>query len=226
VSSGEFEKKASALALADLGGNEAEAPKMRKRKSALWLYYTFFDRPCQVMSARREGFVCWADCFVATDRLLTFRRGDNIDGKMPQSISAGMGKTCTRTPSVFPPIGGGQRLVLLRLKEFLASFADKPIMITDAAGKQGPMTGLFAAISYDDGNTWLRIRSITDDGPERQMQTTNGKRFTMSISRAEPRGYLSVCQGANGLIHLTSTWNHCAFNLKWLQSPPPDTFSP
>jgi hypothetical protein len=83
------------------------------------------------------------------------------------------------------------------------------------------MTGLFAAISHDDGKTWPRIRPITDDGPGRQMHSTNGKPFTMSISSAEPRGYLSVCQGANGLIHLTSSWNHYAFNLKWLQTPPP-----
>ena len=162
-------------------------------------------------------------------RLLAFGRGDTIDGKMPQSISADMGKTWTYSPSIFSPIGGGQRLVLLRLKEgplFLASFANEPITITDASGKERPVTGLFAAISYDDGKTWPRIRLITDDGPERQMQTTNGKSFTMSISSAEPRGYLSVCQGASGLIHLTSSWNHYAFNFKWLQTPPPSTSAP
>ncbi|MHC4624475.1 MAG: SUMF1/EgtB/PvdO family nonheme iron enzyme [Planctomycetota bacterium] len=157
-------------------------------------------------------------------RLLAFGRGDTINNKMPLSLSSDMGKTWTYSPSIFPPIGGGQRLVLLRLKQgplFLASFANEPITITDASGKKRPVTGLFAALSYDDGKTWPRIRLITDDGPERQMQTTNGKPFTMSVSSAEPRGYLSVCQGANGLIHLTSSWNHYAFNLKWLQTPAP-----
>jgi hypothetical protein len=158
-------------------------------------------------------------------RLLAFGRGDTINGKMPKSTSADMGKTWTYSPSIFPPIGGGQRLVLLRLKEgplFLASFANGPIMITDASGNQRPVTGLFAAISDDDGKTWPRIRPVTDDGPERQMQTTNGKPFTMTISSAEPRGYLSVCQAANHLIHLTSSWNHYAFNLKWLETRPPE----
>ena len=45
--------------------------------------------------------------------------------------------------------------------------------------------------------------------------------FTMGRSSAERKGYLSVCQGRNGLIHLISSWNHYAFNLKWLETPPP-----
>jgi Neuraminidase (sialidase) len=157
-------------------------------------------------------------------RLLAFGRGDTINNKMPLSISSDMGKTWTYSPSIFPPIGGGQRLVLLRLKQgplFLASFANKPITITDASGKERAVTGLFAAISYDDGKTWPKIRPVTADTPPHQAQTTNGRAFTMSINTAEPRGYLSVCQGANALIHLTSSWNHYVFNLKWLQTPPP-----
>ncbi|MHC4575681.1 MAG: SUMF1/EgtB/PvdO family nonheme iron enzyme [Planctomycetota bacterium] len=84
-------------------------------------------------------------------RLLAFGRGDTINNRMPLSLSSDMGKTWTCTPSIFPPIGGGRRLVLLRLKEgplFLASFAnEEPIMITDVTGKKRPVTGLFAAIS-------------------------------------------------------------------------------
>ncbi|MHC4575680.1 MAG: hypothetical protein ACYS76_16430 [Planctomycetota bacterium] len=48
----------------------------------------------------------------------------------------------------------------------------------------------------------------------------------MSIKSAEPKGYLSVCQGANGLIHLTSSWNHYAFNLRWLETPAPAEKAP
>ncbi len=49
----------------------------------------------------------------------------------------------------------------------------------------------------------------------------DGRTFTMSKPSAEPKGYLSVCQGRNGIIHLIGSWNHYAFNLKWLETPPP-----
>lgn len=42
--------------------------------------------------------------------------------------------------------------------------------------------------------------------------------FTMSADSAETFGYLSICQGANGLIHLK---NHYVFSLAWLKAPPP-----
>ncbi|MFQ6035318.1 MAG: SUMF1/EgtB/PvdO family nonheme iron enzyme [Sedimentisphaerales bacterium] len=159
-------------------------------------------------------------------RLIAFGRGDNIDGQMPKSISTDMGKTWTYIASGFPPIGGGQRLVLLRLREgplFFASFANgRPaVMVTDVSGKKRAVRGLFAALSYDGGQTWPYVRLITDDGPKRKAKTSDGREFTMSRTTAEPRGYLSVCQGQNGLIHLISSWNHYVFNLKWLQTPPP-----
>ncbi|HUW20049.1 MAG TPA: SUMF1/EgtB/PvdO family nonheme iron enzyme [Sedimentisphaerales bacterium] len=152
---------------------------------------------------------------------------------MTMSISADMGKTWTYQRSIFPSIGGGQRVAFMRLKEgplLLASFAGQddegrpvqPVMVTDSAGKKRQVFGLFAALSYDDGRTWPAIRLVTDDGPARDVGTTNGRtKFTMSKSTAEPRGYLSVCQAANGVIHLVSSWNHYAFNIKWIEAPPP-----
>ncbi|HUW19303.1 MAG TPA: SUMF1/EgtB/PvdO family nonheme iron enzyme [Sedimentisphaerales bacterium] len=159
-------------------------------------------------------------------RLMALGRGDAYDGRMTKSISNSMGKTWQYSPTGFPPVGGGQRLVLLRLKEgpiFLGSFAngDPPVMVTDASGKKREIKGFFGAVSYDEGVTWPVIRLITDDGPERQVKTTDGKPFAMSNSSAEPKGYFSVCQARNGIIHLISSWNHYAFNLKWLQTPPP-----
>jgi formylglycine-generating enzyme required for sulfatase activity len=156
-------------------------------------------------------------------RLLAFGRRDDIDGRMPKSISADMGKTWSRSASEFPPIGGGQRLVLLRLKEgplFFASFA-KQIAITDVSGKQRQVSGLFGALSFDEGATWSTRRLISDDGPGRQLGTTDGAPFTLSWESAEPRGYLSVCQTDDGVIHLISSRLHYAFNLAWLKAPPP-----
>ena len=147
------------------------------------------------------------------------------------SVSEDLGQSWTYAPSVFPPIGGGQRLVLLKLREgplFFASFANESrgstprVMVTDVSGKQRAITGLFAAVSYDGGKSWPKIRLISDDGPPRQMVGSDGRtKFIMSRSSAEPKGYLSVCQARNGVIHLTSSWNHYAFNLKWVETPPP-----
>ncbi|HIB85862.1 TPA: glycoside hydrolase [Candidatus Poribacteria bacterium] len=162
-------------------------------------------------------------------RLLAFGRGDTIDDRMPMSVSKDMGETWIYSPSPFPPIGGGQRLVLLRLREgplFLASFTgdrkDQPPMeVTDTTGQKRSVTGLFAAVSLDEGQTWSNIRLISHDGPDRQLETTNGTPFTMGISTAEPGGYLAGCQCPDGLIHLISSKQHYTFNLAWLTTPPP-----
>jgi len=154
-------------------------------------------------------------------RLMALGRGDNIDGKMPKSISADMGKTWTYSPSPFQPIDGGQRLVLLRLREgpiFFASFA-RGMKTKNASGGEMFISGLFAALSFDEGETWPVIRSITDAGPPHKMETTDGGTFVMDAATGEPKGYLSVCQAADGIIHLISSRLHYAFNLAWLKTP-------
>jgi formylglycine-generating enzyme required for sulfatase activity len=157
-------------------------------------------------------------------RLMALGRGDNVDGRMPKSISADLGKTWHVTASPFPPIGGGQRLVLTRLKEgpiFFASFA-KRMVITDAAGAERPVSGLFGALSYDEGETWKICRHIVADDATQQFDGGAWtRRFTMDHSRAEPKGYLSVCQTPDGVIQLISSRLHYAFNLKWLTTPAP-----
>ena len=122
--------------------------------------------------------------------------------------------------SPFPPIGGGQRLVILRLQEgpiLFCSFG-REVRFKDAAGNEQVGSGLFAALSTDEGKSWEIKRLITDDGPPRTVDGGgNTGRFTMSATSAEPRGYLSICQAANGVIHLISSKQHYAFNLAWLK---------
>jgi hypothetical protein len=139
-------------------------------------------------------------------RLMAFGRGMPVDGKMPKSLSSDMGKTWTYSASPFPPIGGGQRLVLMRLKEgplFFASFGEN---------------GLFASISFDEGETWPVRRLVTDEKPAHQVGAMDNRMFTMSPDKAEPRGYMSVCQGLDGVIHLISSRQHYAFNLAWVKA--------
>jgi len=156
-------------------------------------------------------------------RLLALGRYNDIDGRMPMSISRDMGQTWRYGASEFPPISGGQRLVLKRLREgplFLASFA--PAMtITDESGRKRDVSGLYAALSFDDAQTWPLRRLISDDGPGRDLNTTDHRRFVMGFSNAEPAGYLACCQAANGVIHLISSRLHYQFNLAWLNTPHP-----
>jgi len=166
-------------------------------------------------------------------RFLALGRGDTLPeapDRVCKNISRDQGKTWEYSPTEFPKVSGGQRPVLLRLREgplFYVGFAreskDRPFLITDASGTKRPVTGIYAAVSYDDGETWPHIRPITDDGPPREIGTTNGNRskFTMSRSSAEPKGYLAGEQARNGVIHLISSWNHYAFNLKWIETPAP-----
>ena len=162
-------------------------------------------------------------------RLMAYGRGDTIDDRMPKSVSADGGKTWHYSASPFPPVSGGQRCVLLRLQEgpiFLASFTgdrreSTSMPIVDASGNERLVTGLFGALSYNDGETWESTRLITDDGEDREIETMDGRPFTIGRNNAEPGGYLAVCQGQNGMIHLISSRLHYRFNLAWLKELPP-----
>ena len=156
--------------------------------------------------------------------LLAFGRGNAIDGRMPMSRSDDMGATWTYAPSPFPPISGGQRLVLKRLAEgplMVASFA-KELTVTDATDVERSVSGLFTALSYDSAETWTAYRLVTDDGPPRPMDGGgNTGPFTLGPDTAEPRGYLACVQSPDRVIHLISSKQHYAFNLKWLETPMP-----
>jgi hypothetical protein len=157
-------------------------------------------------------------------RLMALGRGMNVDGMMPKSISDDMGKSWQVSASPLPPLSGGQRMALMRLKEgplFLATFTDR-MTITDASGNKRDVSGLFGALSFDDGQTWPIRRLITDDGPRKRLigGAWTGE-FVMSRSSAEPKGYMSVCQTPDGVINLISSALHYQFNIAWLKTPMP-----
>jgi hypothetical protein len=153
-------------------------------------------------------------------RLMALGRGSNINGKMPISISDDMGKSWSYEASEFEPVGGGQRIVFIRLKEralFLASFTKS--MIINYEGGDKKVTGLFGALSYDNGRTWPIRKLITPGGPAREVDGGgNTHEFTLSATTAEPRGYMAGVQTPDGIIHLISSKQYYAFNLKWLKS--------
>lgn len=154
-------------------------------------------------------------------------RGQNIDGWMPMSISSDKGKTWKANAGGLPPIGGGQRATLIRLKEgplFFASFAEdvSRFQPVEEPNTRRHVSSLFGALSFDDGKTWPVRRVIADAGPEHGALTIDGGRIRMSPASSEPQGYLSSCQNRDGLIHLISSINHYAFNVAWLKQGPPN----
>ena len=175
-------------------------------------------------------------------RLMSLGRGKSIDGKMPMSLSSDMGRTWTYSAGEFPPINGGQRTVLLRLREgpilyvgftgaanyddvvrgipHPRTIADKYIIVKDAAGNDLRVYGMFAAVSFDEGKSWPVKKLVTPGGPGREF---NGwawtQYFIAADTHAEPLGYLAATQSPDNVIHLISSGLHYRFNLEWLKTP-------
>ena len=160
-------------------------------------------------------------------RLLAFGRGDEVDGRLAMSVSADRGKTWEYSASPFPPIGGSQRLVLKRVLGtcsagrdpiLLVSFANEPaesdnaFTVEDTSGRRG-VSGMYCALSFDDGANWPFRRLVSDDGPNRSIEAMNGIPCIMGPRNAEVNGYLTACQSADGRIQLISSTNHYSFNL-------------
>jgi len=151
--------------------------------------------------------------------LLAFGRNDNIDGRMPRSISSDVGQSWTHSASPFPPVGGGQRATMLRLQEgpiFFASFA-KSLEMSNGEREKTPCSGLFAALSFDEGETWPVLQLISD-GSGRDVFTRKNKYYKMTPTVSEKNGYLASCQSRDGILHVVSNRVEYAFNLKWLWS--------
>ncbi|HHT36445.1 MAG: SUMF1/EgtB/PvdO family nonheme iron enzyme [Candidatus Wallacebacter cryptica] len=173
-------------------------------------------------------------------RLLAAGRGNNINGRMPFSISEDGGHTWRYTASDFPPVGAGQRLAMIRLKEgpiLLIGFTDsrnllrqdmEGILGFDAEGNLTKITGLYAAVSFDQGKTWP-IKRVISDGSGRRVESTDPNQynldtmtkdanriFTMDAASGEAMGYCAIIQAENGMIHLISSRQHYQFNYQWL----------
>ncbi|HML45738.1 MAG TPA: exo-alpha-sialidase, partial [Clostridia bacterium] len=151
--------------------------------------------------------------------LLAFGRA-NLEGCMPMSRSEDGGRSWHVEKTAFPFIHMGQRPVLQRLPGgalFLASFAREGF---EMDGRRFNATGLFGALSYDEGKTWPVLRPIV---PDQAGGTFEGGAWTgtfqMDALHAEPRGYLTAAVAADGTIHLLSSGIHYAFNEAWLTQP-------
>lgn len=187
----------------------------------------------------RDGGASWADSGghirgihagivqLRDGRILALGRGENIGGFMPASVSSDWGKSWEYSPSIWPPIDGSQRLVLMRLKEgplLLVTFVKDPNRLEPAADNftdDRGMTSMVAAVSYDEGRSWPDRRVVSDGRPEHGALTLDDGWIRMSPARSEPIGYLAATQARNGIIHLISSTCHYAFNLAWIRQGQP-----
>lgn len=159
-------------------------------------------------------------------RLMALGRGDSIDGQMPMSLSSDLGQTWTYQASPFPPIGGGQRLVLRRLQEgplLLVSFTSanrrqpeaNGMTFVDQQGRTFTGHGMYAAVSFDEGVTWP-VRKLLTPGEGDFDGGAHTREFTATPTRAEHAGYLAATQTPDGIVHLISSRLHYRLNLAWL----------
>ncbi len=174
---------------------------------------------------------------LADGRLMALGRFDQasqqelFNNRTPLSMSSDGGRTWTYSASEFPAISTVQRAVLLRLREgplLFCSFTDeqskwkqrKGMTFKAADGSGFTGYGLFAALSYDEGQTWPVRRLVTPGGAERAVPGVDKHEFILGDLLAEPSGYLYVCQTRDDQIQLISSKNHYVFNLAWLKTLP------
>jgi hypothetical protein len=152
--------------------------------------------------------------------LFAIGRSNDIDGFSPLSQSSDFGKTWTYSASPFPPILSGQRSVLMRLDEgplLFISFTDssakvrenraKGMSFENAAGQTENGSGMFAALSFDEGKTWPKRKLIPN--------------WHMKPWKSRYSGYLSCVQTPDDIIHLVNSNFYYRFNLQWLNEPMP-----
>jgi hypothetical protein len=128
-------------------------------------------------------------------------KNTNIDGFMPVSISRDGGKTWQKTKTQFMPLGSGQRPSVIRLASGRLFFVADGSIHKGAPGSGPVKPGAFAAVSDDDGKTWV----------------------CRDLPGIATVGYVTAAQGPNGVIHIVTSKNKPAdleieLNEAWVRS--------
>ena len=153
-------------------------------------------------------------------------------------MTSGLGRTWTDRRVDLPSLSYGQRSILVRLAEGLFLYAgltdgegfeidrDTPKYVVNPEGgmdfrgldgKPFRGYGLFAALSYDEGQTWPLRRLITATNEPTAFDCGgNTGKFIMDSTHAEPRAYLDAVQRPDGIIQLVSSNLHYQFYKAWI----------
>jgi len=169
-------------------------------------------------------------------RIMTFSRDKGRTlGCLPKSLSSDKGRTFTYHKSEFPGISTVMRLILIRLEYsdtsldpqglgrkpiLLASIANDGLTAKDANGKETTVYGTYAAVSWDEGETWpvKRVMSHVKSGSEKYMSAPWNRQITLDATHGQPKSYWAATQAPNGIIHLNDSRLDYAFNLAWLMN--------
>ncbi len=168
--------------------------------------------------------------------LVAFARDKGVyfDGKAPKSFSTDGGHTWQRSASDFPSIGTGCRMAITRLRYsadhplhpgkkplLFIGFAAEGFPARDGEGRLGSITGLYAALSFDEGKTWpeayRRVISNLQSTESQEVEVAAWQRpQTLTKTAGQESGYMSLSQTPDGMIFLTDGKLVYNFNMAWL----------
>ena len=100
----------------------------------------------------------------------------------------------------------------------LISIAREGIEGRDANGEDTTIHGTFAALSWDEGETWPIKRVLSDvrSGSQTHFMAPWDRTFTLDATHGQPHSYWAATQTPDGIVHLSDSRLHYAFNLAWL----------
>jgi len=161
-------------------------------------------------------------------------KGQYFNGKAPQSISYDGGHSWERSASAFPSISSGKRFSMIRLRYsprsteypeatpiLFSGFADGNFNARNGEGEIESISGLFVAISFDEGQTWnvhhRRVLSHLQGDDTMVLQTAPWQRDNViARSTGQEGGYITSTQTPDGMIYLTDGNIVYSFNLAWI----------
>ncbi|MFM7322966.1 MAG: exo-alpha-sialidase [Armatimonadota bacterium] len=144
-------------------------------------------------------------------------KNTDVDGWMPQAISADGGRSWTVQRTQFPAQGGNQRPSLVRLASGRLFFAADFQRAGGARPAGETRAGSYAALSSDEGRTWT-IKPIPG-----VLAHETGPEFFGNVPGAATLGYSVARQAPDGTIHLLATMTrpglHFEMNEAWILDP-------
>ncbi len=167
-------------------------------------------------------------------RIMTMSRDKGaMFGCMPKSLSSDHGRTFSYHKTEFPGIGTVMRSALIRLEYsdvsldpeglgrkaiLLVSIAGDGMRGKDANGKDGMIYGSYAAVSWDEGETWPLRRVLSDVkvGSEKYTAGPWNAGFELDATHGQNKSYWAATQTPDGVIHLSDSRLYYGFNLAWL----------